>query len=88
MKPLLLNGKLIDLNAPTEAEALIRDFLVKSWGVFTKQELIKQLHIGRSTLYEFAMKYPEYYAARAYRGYPLYGQPKALEEFKKLSQLR
>ena len=87
-KPLLLDGKPIDLMRLTPSEVKIKEFLDKSWGVFTSKDLVERFKVGKSCVYDFSVKFPSYCARGAYRGYPLYGTPKALEEFKKLSQLQ
>ena len=87
-RPLLLDGKPIDLTRSTPAEAKIKEFLESSWGVFTQKDLVERFKVGKSCVYDFSVKFPAYCARGAYRGYPLYGTPKALEEFKKLSQLQ
>jgi len=84
-KPLLLNGKPIELNSTAPAVSRLKDFLDKHWMVYTQPELTIEAESSKDSINRFQREFPQYMLSRGFRGFrPVYGSPKALAEYERI----
>lgn len=84
-KPLLLNGKPIELKPVPQAVLRLKQFLDKQWMVYTQVDLAEEADSSKDSINRFQREFPHYVLARGYKGFrPIYGSPKALAEYERI----
>jgi hypothetical protein len=84
-KPLLMNGKPIDFSRKHPPALLkIKDFLDDNWGVFARISLIEAVRSSKDSVDKFQKYFPAYRVEGGFGNRLIFGNPKALAEYKKL----